>query len=141
MSKHPHKNATLTHAGPGKPATLSNAAGDNSHDGKLALQEDIRVGAYQKWEAAGKPSGDGVQFARKGDMLTYVDDRISEKETWLLSRTMDSPETISQQIGEYLVIAHGAEDSVKTAHKILSGSRTEQLDLHAPATVRPPGST
>ena len=24
--------------------------------------EDIRLCAYQKWEAAGKPTGDGVQF-------------------------------------------------------------------------------
>jgi Protein of unknown function (DUF2934) len=29
---------------------------------KLVSDEDIRLCAYQKWEAAGKPTGDGVQF-------------------------------------------------------------------------------
>jgi hypothetical protein len=62
MSKHHYKHATLTHDGPGKPATLSNAANDKGHDGNFALHEEIRLGAYLKWEAAGKPSGDGTQF-------------------------------------------------------------------------------
>jgi hypothetical protein len=29
---------------------------------KAALEEEIRCLAYQKWEAAGKPIGDGVSF-------------------------------------------------------------------------------
>jgi hypothetical protein len=28
----------------------------------LVSDEDIRLYAYQKWEAAGQPTGDGVQF-------------------------------------------------------------------------------
>jgi len=28
----------------------------------LVSEEDIRLCAYQKWEAAGKPTGDGAQF-------------------------------------------------------------------------------
>jgi hypothetical protein len=28
----------------------------------LISAEDIRLCAYRKWESAGKPSGDGVQF-------------------------------------------------------------------------------
>ena len=43
MSQHHHKHATLTQADPGKPATLSNAAGDNGRDGKMVFHEDIRV--------------------------------------------------------------------------------------------------
>jgi len=62
---HHHKRATLAHAGPGKPTTPTEAAvasSDNDHTGKLVSDEDIRLCAYQKWEAAGKPAGDGVQF-------------------------------------------------------------------------------
>jgi hypothetical protein len=32
---------------------MSIVADDNGHDGKLAFHEDIRLGANQKWEAAG----------------------------------------------------------------------------------------
>lgn len=62
---HHHKHETLGHTGPGKPATPTQAAvasSDNDHDGKLVSDEDIRLCAYQKWEAVGKPTGDGVQF-------------------------------------------------------------------------------
>ena len=65
MTQHHHKHATLAHAGPGKPTTSTKAAvssSDNAHSGKLVSDEDIRICAYQKWEAAGKPTGDGVQF-------------------------------------------------------------------------------
>ena len=65
MTRHHHKHATLAHAGPGKPTTPTKAAfasGDSVHNGKLVSDEDIRLCAYQKWEAAGKPTGDGVQF-------------------------------------------------------------------------------
>jgi hypothetical protein len=64
MAKHHLKLATLAHAGPGKPTTPTKAAapsGDNDHR-KLVSDEDIRLCAYQKWEAAGKPAGDGVRF-------------------------------------------------------------------------------
>jgi hypothetical protein len=65
MTQHHHKHATLTHAGPGKPTTPTKAtvaSGDNDHIGKLVSDEAIRLCAYQKWEAAGKPTGDGVRF-------------------------------------------------------------------------------
>lgn len=63
MTQYHHKHATPAHAGPGKPTAPTKAviaSGDNDH--KLVSDEDIRLCAYQKWEAAGKPNGDGVQF-------------------------------------------------------------------------------
>jgi hypothetical protein len=65
MTQRHHKHATLAHAGPATPTTPTKAAvasSDNDHNGKLVSAEDIRLCAYQKWEAAGKPSGNGVQF-------------------------------------------------------------------------------
>lgn len=65
MTKHHHKQDTQAHAGPGIPTTPTKAAiasSDNVHNGTLVSDEDIRICAYQKWEAAGKPAGDGVQF-------------------------------------------------------------------------------
>ena len=34
----------------------------SQHHHSSTAQESLRVSAYQKWEAAGKPAGDGVQF-------------------------------------------------------------------------------
>jgi DUF2934 family protein len=65
MTQHHHKHATLAHAGPGRPTSptkVTVASGDNDHNAKSVSVEDIRLCAYQKWEAAGKPAGDGVQF-------------------------------------------------------------------------------
>ena len=63
MTQHHHKHKTLAHGGPGKPTTPTKvASGDDDHNGNLVSDEKIRLCAYQKWEAAGKPSGDGVQF-------------------------------------------------------------------------------
>ena len=31
-------------------------------DGRFVPKDTIRLRAYQKWEAAGKPAGDGVEF-------------------------------------------------------------------------------
>lgn len=64
MTEHHHRHPTLAHAGSDKPTTSMNAvvAGDNDHYGQLISDEDIRLCAYQKWEAAGKPTGDGIQF-------------------------------------------------------------------------------
>jgi len=65
MTQYHKKNALLEHAGPGNPTTPTKAAvasSDNAHNGKLISDEDIRLFAYQKWVAAGKPVGDGVQF-------------------------------------------------------------------------------
>ena len=46
-------------------AALANATSDamaSSQPAKLIAEDAIRLRAYQKWEAAGKPVGDGVQF-------------------------------------------------------------------------------
>lgn len=32
------------------------------HDGTFVPKDAIRLRAYQKWEAAGKPGGNGVEF-------------------------------------------------------------------------------
>ena len=64
MTQH-HKHAPLTHTGQSKPTTLPNsvvAASGNGHDGDSTFREHIRLSAYQKWEAAGKPTGDGIEF-------------------------------------------------------------------------------
>jgi len=65
MTQHHHKHATLANAGRDIPTTPTKAvvaSSDNDRNGKLALDDDIRLCAYQKWEAAGKPPGDGVPF-------------------------------------------------------------------------------
>lgn len=36
--------------------------GDEPHHGQSVLEEGIRLRAYEKWEAAGKPQGDGIRF-------------------------------------------------------------------------------
>jgi hypothetical protein len=44
-----------------KPVVAS-SSGVSTSKGKSASEETIRVRAYQKWESAGKPGGDGVKF-------------------------------------------------------------------------------
>jgi len=36
--------------------------GEKGKHTQLASAETIRICAYQKWESAGKPTGDGIQF-------------------------------------------------------------------------------
>ena len=43
------------------PTTLP-AAGNKDHSPRLVAADDIRLWAYRKWERAGKPTGDGIQF-------------------------------------------------------------------------------
>jgi hypothetical protein len=70
MTKHRHKQDTQAQAGPSQPMTPTKvtptkaavASSDNVHNGKLVSEEDIRICAYQKWESAGKPTGDGSRF-------------------------------------------------------------------------------
>jgi hypothetical protein len=65
MTQRHHKHATPADADPGQPTTPTKAAvafNDNNHNGKWVSEEDIRLCAYQKWQAAGQPTGDGVQF-------------------------------------------------------------------------------
>ena len=65
MHKHHHKHATQTQSGSTGPSTTTQtvvASGDKGHNAQLVSAEDIRLCAYQKWEIAGKPTGDGIQF-------------------------------------------------------------------------------
>jgi hypothetical protein len=52
-------------ATPSQSATQTQTAvvsGNKEHIAKLFSAEDIRLIAYRKWEYAGKPAGDGIQF-------------------------------------------------------------------------------
>ena len=100
MTQHHHKHATLTHAGPGKPKTLSNAAvvsSDSDHDCKLAFLNDIRLSAYQKWEAAGKPAGDGVQFwlEAEQELVEGTKEKFVQGDGWHGDRELESREADS----------------------------------------------
>jgi hypothetical protein len=55
----------LRHGHRSHPVTLLNAAvasADKALLGALESRVDIQLGAYHRWEAAGRPAGDGVQF-------------------------------------------------------------------------------
>jgi hypothetical protein len=59
------KHATQLHFGPTEPTTAMQTAvalGNRYHNAALVTVEDIRLCAYRKWESAGKPTGDGIQF-------------------------------------------------------------------------------
>lgn len=51
---------TKRKAASGLATSSQNAAAPT--DGKVSTEEAIRLDAYLKWEAAGKPVGDGVEF-------------------------------------------------------------------------------
>jgi hypothetical protein len=58
-------HAPFAHGHRSHPVTLLNAAvasADNAFIDALELREDIQVRAFHKWEAAGKPAGNGVHF-------------------------------------------------------------------------------
>jgi hypothetical protein len=58
------KTATVAQSSSSKPASESKpvAAGDPTPNGKVVPEETVRLRAYQRWEAAGMPGGDGVKF-------------------------------------------------------------------------------
>ncbi len=65
MHKHHHKRANKAQSNPIGPTTTTQtavASDDKDHKAKLVSAEDIRLCAYRKWESAGKPTGDGIQF-------------------------------------------------------------------------------
>jgi DUF2934 family protein len=65
MSKHHHRQATSARSdstGPATAAQIGLFASEKDHNAPLVVAEDIRVCAYQKWEIAGKPHGDSIQF-------------------------------------------------------------------------------
>lgn len=62
---HPRKHPVLAHPGPVKTTTIPKAAvvsGDKDHNVQLVSAEAIQLCAYRKWESAGRPTGDGMQF-------------------------------------------------------------------------------
>ena len=55
----------LSHGHRSHPVTLLSAAVATADKGLMDAIEsrvEIQLGAYHRWEAAGRPSGDGVQF-------------------------------------------------------------------------------
>jgi hypothetical protein len=44
------------------PLVAHNSSPDGEHTFPAATEEEVRRRAYQKWEAAGRPDGDGIQF-------------------------------------------------------------------------------
>jgi hypothetical protein len=63
------QTATLERPAPATPAreprgtrAPAPASGPPKPNGKTVREEDIRLCAYCKWEAAGRPGGDGVNF-------------------------------------------------------------------------------
>ena len=62
---HHRKHATVPQSGTTGPTTATQtavASGDKGDNSQVASAEAIRLCAYRKWEGAGKPSGDGIQF-------------------------------------------------------------------------------
>jgi hypothetical protein len=65
MHTHHHKHATQAQPGPTRPTTRlqpAAARGDNNHIAQSVSAQTIRLRAYQKWECAGRPAGNGVRF-------------------------------------------------------------------------------
>jgi hypothetical protein len=65
MSEHFNRKTTLAHSGTGKqtpPTEADGAQGDNEANGTVVSDDGIRLYAYQKWQSAGKPTGDGSRF-------------------------------------------------------------------------------
>ena len=60
------KTATLAKPASGMPtnpeATVTVLPGNRAQSAKSVSEEAIRLCAFQKWEAGGKPPGDGVKF-------------------------------------------------------------------------------
>jgi hypothetical protein len=67
MHTHHHKTETSARPGLANSSSKSELGVTSSTDervqkGKLWSEAAVRVRAYLKWEAAGKPKGDGVKF-------------------------------------------------------------------------------
>jgi hypothetical protein len=65
MHRHRHLRAHEAQTGSTGATTATQAAvasGDEDHSAQPVPAEDIRLCAYRKWEGAGKPTGDGIQF-------------------------------------------------------------------------------
>jgi hypothetical protein len=65
MNTRQHDHQPFAHSHRSHPVTLlsaSVASADNAIIDAMELRVDIQLCAFHKWEAAGKPTGDGVQF-------------------------------------------------------------------------------
>ena len=67
MSANQQKIATLGQSAPVKPpsepkAAIAPSLDNHARKPRSVSDEKIRLRAYQNWEAAGKPQGNGVQF-------------------------------------------------------------------------------
>ena len=65
MHTHRRKPTTPAHARPPAPTRATQPATapvETNHPARSVSADDIRLCAYRKWERAGKPAGDGVQF-------------------------------------------------------------------------------
>jgi len=87
MNKHHNKRATKAQLDPTAPTTTTSAAvatGDNDDNGQMVSAEDIRLCAYLKWEAAGKPTGDGVPFwlEAEQELVNGKAERPVQQEAW-----------------------------------------------------------
>jgi hypothetical protein len=82
---HHHKHATLAHAGPGKPTKAAVASNNNDHN---VSDEDIRLRAYEKWEAAGRPAGNGVQFwlEAEQELVESKHEQVVQPDGWQAQR-------------------------------------------------------
>ncbi len=49
-------------AGPKTAAQTAVATDNKNHSAQFVSADEIRLCAYRKWESAGRPNGDGVQF-------------------------------------------------------------------------------
>ena len=63
----PNRTATSTNPAPAKATRKRHSAGSFAlgtpdQNGKPVTGESVQVRAYQKWESAGKPAGDGIRF-------------------------------------------------------------------------------
>ncbi len=63
MPHHHHKHAFVTPTAADQTTTAVATVGDEQELSDLSVtSEAIRLCAYRKWESAGRPSGDGVEF-------------------------------------------------------------------------------
>ena len=63
---------------------------------------------------------------------------------WLFSLGISQEKILKYEeavkAGKFLLIAHGPEETVERASRILEESKAEQLDQHAPEPARPAGA-
>jgi DUF2934 family protein len=111
MTQHDRELAALANAGAGKLTTTTQAAvassnSHNDHTAKLVSDEDIRLAAYQKWEAAGKPTGDGVQFwlQAEQELAAGRNEKLVQRGGWPGHREHERPEAKTATKEEKVIV-------------------------------------